>query len=76
MFVDFNKVFKQEEPNWADIKLADNAPCKTCKYRINQYDLHPGYNGYPPLECANCMDRLNWIVACIQKLAWYEGKEI
>lgn len=44
----------------------DNSPCETCEYKI-EIDLST-YKGYPPLECANCIDRHNWIAACLQKL--------
>lgn len=73
MFVDFDRVFNQKK-DWKNIKLTDNPPCKNCEHKINLRKLHPKtYDS--PLECQHCAKRLDYILLCIEKLAWYERKE-
>ena len=74
MTVHFNDIFKKET-DWTKVKLLDDSPCATCEFRIDLRKLHPGNTWDSPSECTNCPKRLNHLMLCLQKLAWYEQQE-
>ena len=67
MFVDFDSIFNKPPIDWSKVNLTDNPPCKSCNSRFDLWDSEAG--------CSHCMKRLNYIIDCISKLAWYEEKE-
>ena len=72
MTFNFDQIF--EKPDWDNIYLTDNPPCATCKHKINLRELHPGNTWDNPPECEHCIKRYNYVINCIQKLAYLENK--
>lgn len=74
MFVNFDTVFKPPI-DWSKVELTSNPPCKTCEHKITLRELYPGNTWDDPVECESCVKRWNYIVDCLEKLAWYEERE-
>ena len=72
----FNFDLHRYDEDWTKIKLTDKSPCTTCENRINIKQLRPGIIIASSDKCDNCLDRWQYIINCIMKLAWYERKEV
>lgn len=67
----FDAVFgKKPEPLFIKEQLAYASPCRDCMYRLKNTD-HICYSD----ECDSCMKKYEWLISCLDKLAWYEEKE-
>ena len=74
MLCNFDSVFKPFEPDWDKVNLTDNPPCATCTHKIELRQLHPGNTWDQPEECKTCAKRFNYLINCLQKLAYLEDK--
>lgn len=76
----FDIVFKPWK-KWQDIKLIDVCPCKTCEvnaeYINRRYEImmSEGVDEDLVESCRHCMERVQWLMECVEKLSWYEDND-